>query len=324
MLVLNKEDIKKVYTMEDAVKAAEEAVKTDAETPLRINFDMPEKNGQALYMPGYLKGQGITGIKIVSVFPDNSEKGVPVVPAQVLLLDPETGETAAIIDGTYLTQVRTGAIQGYATKVLSREDSKTALVIGTGGQFLSQSEAMLTVRDLETLYIFDINLEKAEAAAEKAREEFKRFDTEIKAVSSLDDIYDELDIITTVTTSKQYTFDGEKVKDGIHVNGVGAYTPEMMEIPPEYFKRTEELFMDNADGVLNEAGDVMRAIESGAIEKDSCFEIREIAEGKKKGRTDDKQNTVFKTVGAAVLDIVTAWDIYQKALEENVGTEVDI
>lgn len=324
MLILNKEDIKKIYTMKDAIKAAEEAVKTEAETPLRTNFNIPEKNGQALYMPAYLKNKGITGIKIVSVYPDNQNKNKPVVPAQVILLNPETGETAAIIEGTYLTQIRTGAIQGYATKVLSRENSKVALIIGTGGQFLAQCEAMLTVRELEILYIYDIDIKKAEEAAKLAREEFEKFKANIKAVDKLDDIYGELDIITTVTTSKQYTFDGEKVKNGVHVNGVGAYTKEMKEIPPEYFKRVEKLFMDSEEGVLNEAGDVINAIESGVIDKGQCFEIRELAEQKQEGRKNDKENTVFKTTGTAVLDIVTAWDIYNKALEKNVGTEVNI
>lgn len=324
MLILKKDDIEKIYNMEDAIYSAEKAIKTDAEIPLRINFDIPKKNGQALYMPACIKEKGITGLKIVSVYPDNQKRNKPVVPAQMILLDSETGEVAAIIDGTYLTQLRTAAIQGYATKLLSREDSNTALIIGTGGQSIYQIEAMIRVREIDKLYIFDIDYEKAKKTSKLAEEKFNDFKTKFIAIEKLDNIYDEIDILTTVTTSKKPTFDGEKVKDGIHVNGVGAYTEDMIEVPKEYLNRVETVFMDSEDGVLSEAGDVLEAIESGDIDKKSCKELKDLANDKTKGRESSKENTFFKTVGTAVLDLVTAWDIYQRALKENVGTEVEI
>ncbi len=324
MLALKREVIEKIYTMEMGINAAEKSMVSDAEIPLRTNFDIPEKNGQVLYMPAYIKGEGVTGIKLISVYPDNDKKGIPVVPAQMVLMDPETGEVMSIIDGTLLTQIRTAAIQGLATKLLSREDSKIGLVIGTGGQSLYQIEAMLTVRNLEKLYIYDLDIEKSRNLQRTAKEKLSRFDTEILAVEDIDKAVSEADIITAVTTSKRPVFNGELVKSGVHVNGVGAYTKEMIEVPGEYLSKTEKVFMDSETGVMSEAGDVLEAIEKGQIKKENCYEIKDLIEGKVEGRKTDSEKTFFKTVGTAVLDVVTAWEIYKIAVEKGVGEKVDI
>lgn len=324
MLALKRELIEEIYTMEMAIDAAEKSMVAEAEIPLRTNFDIPEKNGQVLYMPAYIKGEGVTGIKLISVYPDNDKKGIPVVPAQMILMDPETGEVMSIIDGTLLTQMRTAAIQGLATKLLSRENSKIGLVIGTGGQSLYQIEAMLTVRDLEKLYIYDLDIEKSKALEKTAKEKLSRFSTEIKAVEDIDSAISEADIITAVTTSKRPVFDGSKVKEGVHVNGVGAYTKEMIEVPGEYLKKTEKIFMDSENGVMSEAGDVLKAIEDGELKEENCYEIKDLIEGKAEGRKSDSEYTFFKTVGTAVLDVVTAWEIYKIADEKGVGEKVDI
>ena len=171
MLILKKDDIKKCFTMRDAIEADKEALEIysegKAKVPLRTNIDIDEKNGQNLYMPAYVGGnQAAAGLKIVSVYPDNISKGLPSVPATVITLDADTGELGAVIEGTYLTQLRTGAVQGAATELLARKDAKVGALIGTGGQAATQLEAMIEVRDLEEIRIFDIDFSRAKKFAE--------------------------------------------------------------------------------------------------------------------------------------------------------------
>ena len=142
MLLLNKSDIKKVFTMKDAIEADKKAYKAfsekDAIVPIRTNLGTIRDGESMLFMPGYVKSLDCAGIKIVSVFPGNAEKGKPVVPATVILMDATTGEVISVMDGTYITRVRTGAASGAAVDLLARKDAKVGALIGTGGQAPAQ------------------------------------------------------------------------------------------------------------------------------------------------------------------------------------------
>ena len=329
MLILNKEDIKSVFTMKEAIEADKEALRIYSEgksiTPLRVNIDIKKEQGQSLFMPSYVEDLDATGIKIVSVFPKNIEKGKPSVPAQMILLDGTTGEVVAIMDGTYLTQLRTGAVQGAATDILSREDSKIGVLFGTGGQAATQLEAMVCTRNLEAVRVFDINIERAEAFVENMRKELYNYNTKLIAVKDGNEAVRDADIITVVTTSKKPVFDGSLVKKGVHINGVGAYTREMQELHEALITDADKIYFDTKEGVLSEAGDFIIPMEKGLVsEKDFTGELGEVILKKIKGRENENEITLFKTVGVAVLDVVTAHKIYKKALENNVGTKVEI
>lgn len=231
--------------MRDAIEADKEALEIysegKAKVPLRTNIDIDEKNGQNLYMPAYVGGnQAAAGLKIVSVYPDNISKGLPSVPATVITLDADTGELGAVIEGTYLTQLRTGAVQGAATELLARKDAKVGALIGTGGQAATQLEAMIEVRDLEEIRIFDIDFSRAKKFAELMADKFNK---NIYPCQTAKECVENADIITTVTTSKRATFNDEWIKPGAHINGIGAYTPEMCEIPCETIKELKPLFL---------------------------------------------------------------------------------
>lgn len=150
MLLLKKEEMQRVYSMKEAIEAVKLAFKLFSEgkaaVPLRTNIGVPKYAGGALFMPAYVEETESLGVKIVSVFPNNVKVGRPAVPATMVLLEPQTGEVCAIMDGTYLTQLRTGAAAGAATDLLSRKDAAVGAIIGAGGQALYQLEAMLTVR----------------------------------------------------------------------------------------------------------------------------------------------------------------------------------
>lgn len=329
MLILTADEIKKVFTMKDAIEADKDALRMYASgktnIPLRVNIDIPKYNGQSLFMPGYAEEIDATGIKIVSVFPQNIEKGKPSVPAQMVVLDGTTGEVTAIMNGTYLTQLRTGAVAGAATDILSNKDSKKFALFGTGGQAESQLEAVLTVRDIKTVKVFDINKERAEDFANRMSIKFADFGAEITAAVSSEDAVRDADIVTTVTTSKRAVFESSNIKAGAHINGIGCYTPDMQEIDSSIFKRTNKIYVDTRNGVLSEAGDFIKPINEGIIsEKDVTGELGEVITGSVKGREASSEITIFKSVGTAVLDIVVAHKILQKAMEKGIGTKVEL
>lgn len=321
MLVLTAQDIKQVYTMKEAIAADKQALQLYTEglsdVPLRINFATAK--GQNLFMPAHINGSDITGIKIVSVFPGNAKLNKPVVPAHVLLLDPQTGEVCAMLEGTYLTQLRTGAVQGAATDILAKADARRAVLIGTGGQAQSQLEAMLTVRPLTHIAVFDIDQTKAQQFAEQMSQDFAHFNAHIYATSQLENDIKQADIITSVTTSTKATFKAEWVKPGTHINGVGAYTPEMHEIPAEIVQLAAVKSVDTKDGVFAEAGDIITPLQQKLVSEQDFVELGDILLDARKGRHEEKQITLFKTVGTAVLDVVVGYDIYLKAKQQGVG-----
>lgn len=330
MLILRKSDIQRCFSMKDAILAAKEAVRLyssgDATVPLRTNLDVSDYRGQSLYMPAVTSGeQDALGVKIVSVYPENIEKGLPSVPATMVALDPETGIVSAILDGTYLTQLRTAAIQGAGTEELANPDAKIGGLIGTGGQGYQQAIAMMTARNLDELRVFDIDFKRAQAFAhELASDVADSFATKIYAVETAKEAVTDADVITTVTTSKVNTFDAADVKPGAHVNGIGAYTPEMLELPAELLVKAQVVVFDTNDGVLAEAGDILEPIKQGLLTKeDYTGELGDLLLGKIQGRKHHEDITVFKSVGSAVLDIVTAQKIVEKALQEDIGTQFD-
>lgn len=329
MLVLTAEDIKKVFTMKDAIEANKRAFalysQGKSDVPLRTNINIAKYDGQTLFMPAYVKDMDAIGIKIVSVFPKNAEKGKPVVPAKIILVDGETGEVVCLMDGTYLTQLRTGAASGAATSILAVENAKYGALFGTGGQAACQLEAMLAVRNLEIVKVFSLNKYKAVEFAARMQKELEAYGTRITAAESHEDAVSNADIITAVTTSKKPVFDGRLVKKGAHVNGVGSYTPEMQELDEYLVKNADKYFVDSKEAVLMEAGDLIIAMKNGSVGEDRIDgEIGQVISGEINGRTDNNQITLFKTVGIAVTDIVNGYAIYKKALELNIGQKIDL
>jgi len=330
ILVLNEKDMRAVLTMEDAIKADKDALSLysagESNIPLRANLDVPEHNGQSLYMYGYAAKANALGVKIVSTYPDNIDKGIPSVPATMVLLNSETGETSSFMDGTYLTRVRTGAVAGLATDYLARKDSKIFAVIGTGGQAPGQIEAVLTVRpQIELVKVYDLNTERAKQCAEQMTELFRdKFAAKFEAAATSADAVKDADIITTITVAKGPVFDGKLVKKGAHVNGVGSYTPDMSEIDEYIITNADKVYMDTPDA-LEESGDFIKPINKGIFSADRITgELGEVINGKIKGRESDDEITFFETTGSAVLDIVTAQRIYEKAIEKGVGQFIEL
>lgn len=328
MKYLSSTDIQACFSMQEAIKADKAALASysagQADIPLRTNLAIDGQNGQSLFMPGYVRSNTpALGMKIVSVYPDNVQQGLPSVPATMVVLDAATGIVSAVLDGTYLTQLRTGAVQGAATEMLARADSEIALLIGTGGQALSQLVAMLTVRPLTRVYIASRGYDQAQAFVNRVREKITdRFSAELVAVPDPNQVVAESDIITCVTTAHAPVFDGRLVTPGTHINGVGAYTPAMCEVSPAAIAQAGRIFVDTAEGTLAEAGDLIAAVRAGKVRQENIAELGRLFNQQVPGRSSDAEITFFKTVGSAVLDVVVASQIVDRAAAKGIGTEL--
>lgn len=326
MLLLSREDIKEVFTIKDAIEADKKAfryvVEGKCEIPLRTNIQAPKFDGCFLFMPAYLEEMDTASLKIINIFPHNIDNGIPSSPAQVLLIDGKTGLVTAVLDGTYVTQLRTGAASGAAFDVLAKKDCRIGALIGTGGQAPTQLEAMLAARKLEEVRVYDMNPERTKAFAEQMQEELKAYGTRIVAAASSDEAIDDADLIITVTPSSKPVFDGTKVKQGATISCVGAYQHHMQEMDPAILPRASKIYFDSREAVLSESGDILIPLEEGIItEKDFTGDLGDVLLGKVVGRENDDEIIVFETVGVAAQDLVAAKEIYDKAVEAGVGIQ---
>lgn len=330
ILVLNEAHMRQVFTMTEAIKASKEALtlysQGQCNIPLRANLDVPEFTGQSLYMYGYAAPAHALGVKIVSVYPKNIEKGLTSVPATMVLVNSETGEVCALMDGTYLTRIRTGAVSGAATDILAPKDSKIFALFGTGGQAETQLEAVLTVRPIDKVKVFDISFPRAEDFAQRMKNKLgEKFKFSITATTSAEEAVRDADIITTVTTSKQAVFDGRWAKKNAHINGVGSYTPDMAEIDPYIITHADKVYVDTLSGALQESGDLIQPIQKGLFSADKVTgELGQVLSGQAVGRQADNEMTYFETTGSAVLDLVTAQRIYECAIRLGIGNVIEM
>ena len=325
MLLLNREDIKKVVDMKDNIEAAATAYKMfnngEAESPFRTIMNSKTEDGSMLSMPSYAPALEMAAVKIVSVFPNNPKKGLPATPAQVVLLDANTGFIIALMDGTYITQLRTGAASGVFLKNFAKEDAKIGALIGTGGQGATQLEAMLAACPrLEEVRVYDLDFERAKAFAETMGEELKDYGAKIVPATSSDEAVDDADALITVTVSKRPVFDATKLKKGIAVSCVGSFQPDMQEMDPRILNMAGKVYCDSIGQVLEESGDLIQPIEAGTFSKDDITgDIGDALLGNIPGRESDDEILVFKTVGIGIQDLIAAKIIYEKAMDARVG-----
>ncbi len=323
-LLLTRDDVAKVLQMPDCMevvgKAFGELAAGTAVLPLRISITPPD--GLALYMPAYLKELGALACKVVTVYKNNPAKHkLPVVIGKVLLQDPATGDVVCIMDGGYLTAVRTGAASGVATNLLARKgDGQVAGIFGAGVQAKMQLWAVAVARKLSRALVYDV-ADKAVTAF--VAEMSAKLNIEIVKADSPQDVLD-ADIVCTATSSATPIFDGSKVRPGTHINGIGSHTPNARELDTEIVKRSK-FVADATDACLAEAGDLMIPINEGVIDKSHIYaDLGEIVIGKKPGRIDDSEITLFKSNGLAIQDVATAKLVYDKAIAAGIGVTVEL
>jgi ornithine cyclodeaminase len=328
MLILPSADVRRALPMAETIEAMKGAYASlsagRAQVPLRARLPIPPHDAISLFMPVFLQDQAgeALAVKIVSVFPNNPGRGLPLIHAAVLVMEAGTGRPLALLDGGALTAIRTGAASGAATDLLARQDSRVAAVFGAGVQGRTQLEAVCTVRPIETAWVYDPNPDRAIALiAEMAGKlpvpaDLRAADTPGQAIS-------EADVICLATTSASPVFADRDLKPGAHINGIGAYTPEMQETPPETVRRAR-VIIDSHNACLSEAGDLLQPIAQGLITAEHIHaELGEIVLGSKPGRASETEITYFKSVGVAVQDAAAARLALQRAGELGLGQTVD-
>ena len=327
VLVLTRKDVESVLTMKDTLVAVEGAFRELAEgtanLPLRPTIQLKKHNGLITFMPAYLGGMDSLGVKVVSVFPDNPTKyNCSTILGTVLLNNPKTGGLQAIMDGAWITAMRTGAVSGVAAKYLAREDAATVGIFGAGVQAKTQLLAVNEVRKLKEIKVYDVILENLRKFTEEMTE---LLGVKVVPQKNSADAVKGSDIVITATTSKAPVFDGQLLKEGTHVSGIGSHHgPGIKELDEVTIKRAK-LVVDQREAALKEAGDIIDPIAKGVITPDHIYaELGELVIGKKKGRTSNNEITVFKSVGLAVQDMSTAVKVYELAQKKGIGKTIEV
>ncbi len=321
--VLNARDLGQSLRMTDTIEAMKRAFAAyssgAATVPQRLSVAVPPDDGVFLVKPALLPGAGL-GAKLVSVFPGNTGRDLPVISGLVIMLDPTTGEPRGLCDGGFLTAWRTGAASGAATDLLARADATIGAVIGCGVQGRTQAMAIDTVRTLEEIRLFDTSTDQMERFVAEVSPSLR---ARLAPTSSPDQAIEGADIICTATTSPEPVFRGALVKDGAHINGVGSFTPRMCEVDDDTISRAG-IFVDSRDAAQTEAGELIRAVESGLTNPDDWVELGEVVVDRRSGRQSDDQISFFKSVGLAAQDIAAAALAFSNAAELGLGEEIDL
>ncbi|NOH13637.1 MAG: ornithine cyclodeaminase family protein [Chloroflexi bacterium] len=328
MLILNSTAVSLALPMNEAIEAMKQAYAAvsagKVEMPIRAHLPIEPHTGVSLFMPAFLQTEhgDALGVKVVSLFNGNPSKGLSTIQAAVLMLNEKTGQALALLEGSTLTAIRTGAGSGAATDILARQDSSTLAIFGAGVQARSHLEAICTIREIETVWIYSPTRENAEALIEEMAGHAP-IPSNMRVAASPSEALKDADIVCTTTTSHTPVFAASDLKSGAHVNAVGSYTPEMQEIPAEMLSEAL-IVIDEMESSMEEAGDLLIPIAQGIISQDNIHaELGEIVLGKKPGRTSPDQLTFFKTVGIAAQDAMAGKLALENAQAMDLGQQVD-
>ncbi|MCL7476326.1 MAG: alanine dehydrogenase [Methanosarcinales archaeon] len=323
ILWLTKREVEELVNIYDVIPAVEVAFREHGldrvQMPPKMYLNFKAHNGDLRAMPGYLEGPDIAGVKLVNVHPDNPARGLPTVMALMVLNSTETGAPLAVMDGTTLTDLRTGAAGGVAAKYLSRKDSKIVGMIGLGRQARTQLQALTAVRDIELVRIFDTSMNSMEAF--KTDMELK---TGIDIITCADTSQAcNCDILVTTTPVTSPLVKAEWIKAGTHINAIGADAAGKEELDPMILKKAKVVV--DAVAQASHSGEVNVPISKGIFSVEEIYaELGQVVSGKKPGRESDAEITVFDSTGLAIQDVVTADLIYRRAIERKAGTELEM
>jgi alanine dehydrogenase len=311
--------------MRETIEAVEEAFRAKgmgkAQMPPKSYVFFHRYDGDFRVMPAYLEDLGAAGVKIVNAHPENPKKhGLPSVMAVIVLLDPKTGAPLAIMDGTTITNFRTGAAGAIAVKYLARKDSEIVAMVGAGVQARTQLLALSEIIDIGEVRVNDVSLTNAK---KYVREMGRKLGIKLKAVRKTDRAVRDADIIVTTTPVRKPIVMDKWISGGVHINAIGADAPGKQELDPKILKRAK-IVVDDIDQAVH-SGEINVSLSKGLIARADIYaDLGEIVTGKKLGRASDEEVTIFDSTGLAVQDIATDWIVYKKAKRKGVGREIDL
>jgi len=320
--LIKSSEINKHFSMIEAIEAMADAFKSlssgESFVPQRYVTTFGDPSLNLLLKPAFVETQKRASLKILTQKERGAVNNIPAIIGVVMLIDALTGEILSIMDGEYLTALRTGAASGLATNYFAPKEANTLAIFGCGAQGKTQLEAVAAVRNLSNIWVFDNNYEKAQSFVSAMK---TKTDAAIEIAENLD-ILKNCDIICTATNSESPLFEYKHLKKGVHINAIGSYKANMQEIDPEILQKAT-IYVDQKEACLLESGDFIKPIKAGLFNADHIKgEIGDYALGKIAVRTSEHEITVFKSVGVAIQDFSIAHKIYEKSIAESFGQEI--
>lgn len=325
MIVLSHQDVRQLFQMTDAIEVVDQVMRGvsqgSAQLPLRFAVPVDGDNLMGV-MPGAIADPACFGVKLVSLFPGNPAKGLSSHRGAIVLFESETGGATAMMDASLLTAIRTAAASGVATRALARPDVETLTIVGTGEQAEHHLDAMLAVRDFQTIRIVGRSADKVAAFCDAARARYP--DQQITGGTDIRAAVTGADVICTVTAAKTPILQGDWVAPGAHVNIVGSSIPSMREVDDRMVQRGS-VWVDYLPSALAQAGEIVDMIAAGALAaSDLKGEIGAQLQGDISGRSSDAEITVYRSLGVAAQDLASAQFIYARAKAQGIGQEVSL
>ncbi|WP_101842016.1 ornithine cyclodeaminase family protein [Halobacillus sp. Marseille-P3879] len=309
MNVLSAEKVNDLLTMDETIRSIEQFYLDEGQgsviMPDRMHIE--DGNNTSLLMPSYYGDYYAT--KLVGVAPDNTSLGKPTIHGLMVLYSRQTMEPLLMCDAMPITALRTGALGGLGMKYLAKEDAASLGIIGTGTQGWSHLQAASTVRSIQSVKVYNRSQDKVAAFIERAKATFPTLHIEL---ASPEEIVRNSDIIVTTTTSEKPVLpelDAESYK-GKQIVGVGSFRPAMQEIPDSVLTDADEVYVD-APSAFRESGDMIRAQELG-VDPEQTLSLQEIIERNHRPQNPEEQSIIFKSVGAAIFDLIVTKALYEK------------
>ena len=325
MLVLSEKQVTSLIDIDELISTLERAhvqySSGKAVMPVRLVVPLPQIHGRITSMPGFLNEDQSLGMKVVTYFQENPKQNLPAILGTIMLFSVDTGKMIAVMDGSYVTAIRTACASAMATKALANAETPVLGILGAGVQARAHIEALARVRKIERIKIYSPSGAGA-AGIKKDLEPIVKIAMDV--ASSADEAVFDADLLVTASTAKQPIVRSEWLKAGVHINAVGSHRPDYREIDGATIARAK-VVVDSRDAIMAECGDILLAIKENAIDENHIHgEIGEILAGMKSGRNSASEITLYKSVGIAIQDVATAHLVYRKALERGVGTSVEI
>ncbi len=325
MLLLSEKQVQDLIDIDELIATLEQAhiqcSTGRAVMPVRLVVPLPQIHGRITTMPGFLNDDNALGMKVITYFQDNPKRGLPAILATIMLFSVETGKMIAVMDGSYITAIRTACASAMATRALANRETPVLGILGAGVQARAHIQALSRVRKLQQIKIYS----PSGISATKIRKDMESdVGFGVKVAASAEDAVKHSDIVVTVTTAKEPSLKSEWLNAGVHINAVGSHRPDLREVDGATLARAQ-VVVDSREAIMAECGDILLALKEKSIPEDVIHaEIGEVLAGMKSGRESAGEITLYKSVGIAIQDVATANLVYHRALDRKVGTQVEI
>ena len=325
MLLLSEKQVQDLIDIDELIATLEQAhiqcSTGRAVMPVRLVVPLPQIHGRITSMPGFLNDDNALGMKVITYFQDNPKRGLPAILATIMLFSVETGKMIAVMDGSYITAIRTACASAMATRALANRETPVLGILGAGVQARAHIQALSRVRKLQQIKIYS----PSGISATKIRKDMESdVGFGVKVAASAEDAVKHSDIVVTVTTAKEPILKSEWLNAGVHINAVGSHRPDLREVDGATLARAK-VVVDSREAIMTECGDILLALKEKSIPEDVIHaEIGEVLAGMKSGRESAGEITLYKSVGIAIQDVAIANLVYHRALDRKVGTQVEI